>query len=209
MPARTAARLPRASRPRKRQLRHPYRQMVENVPVLESCEALVCSFTRGFLLRQLWERGIEIIWALAIVAATFVCFFNGVGAGAGNGLLGAGAAAGHLLGLSCCSSGDGDGWKWAGSKIYKGLERQKEQAILTGSPWGGVFSNRQDALYWFPPSLSLSLSAHKGSVVTDKRRGERNWGAAAWISFASPPGPRNTSDTRTHTFGCFPNLVDF
>lgn len=56
-------------------------------------------------------------------------------------------------------------------------------------------------------SLSLFLSAHKGSVVTKKKEGATTWGAMDLFLFA-PLASEHLGHARTHSV-VFPNLVDF
>jgi hypothetical protein len=81
--------------------------------------------------------------------------FHHHGAGVGHGLLGE-ILRSVTYGV-CVVMGWGrmDG----GFKKYKGLERQKEHAILTGSPQGGVFSSRQ--------RIVLALSFRHGVTKGD------------------------------------------
>jgi hypothetical protein len=73
------------------------------------------------------------------------------------------------------------GGRMAGSKKVQRVGRQKEHAILTGSPQGGVFSSRQRIVL----ALSFRQGGHKGGT-----------GESSIIL-------RRPGRARTHTYGCF------
>jgi hypothetical protein len=151
--------------------------MRERARCSQAAKSFVCPFTRGFLLRQVWERGIEIIWALAITAASFVCFINMVR------VMGFwGREPRWVTYLGRCGE---KGWPpvdgWLGQKKYKGSEDKKNMPFLQG-PLRAEFSRVDNALYW------LSLF---GRGVTKGNRGK----------FYKSSVTRR--DARTHTYGCF------
>ena len=150
--------------------------MRETTRCSQAAKSFVCPFTRGFLLRQVWERGIEIIWALAISAASFRLFHQH---GAGNGLLGAVPRWVTYLGR-CGEKGWPPAGRMAGSKKVQRVGRQKEHAILTGSPQGGSF---------------LESTTHCTGSLFSARGSQRGTGESSISSVAR--------DARTHTYGCF------